>query len=135
MALSKSDRESVRLKFGGLCAYCGGVLPARWHVDHLEPVERKLEYVRGKGFVATGEFHRPENDRLDNMMPACPPCNINKHSFSIEQWRAAIANHMAALNAHHSPYRMIKAYGLIKETGLPVTFHFERIATLSIKDS
>ncbi|AZC19588.1 Phage-associated homing endonuclease [Pseudomonas sp. CMR5c] len=42
MRLKKSEREQVRLKYGGHCAYCGVLLGDRWHADHLEPVVREL---------------------------------------------------------------------------------------------
>ena len=125
MKITKADRELVRLKFGGRCAYCGCDLPARWHVDHLEPVERKTQYVRGKGFRATGEMWRPENHRLDNLMPSCPSCNISKHSFSLESWRMLLAKHLDSLNSYHKIYRLVKTYGLVKETGKAIVFYFE----------
>ncbi len=42
MRLKKAEREQVRLKYGGRCAYCGVVLGDRWHADHLAPVVREL---------------------------------------------------------------------------------------------
>jgi hypothetical protein len=128
MKLTKTQREQLRMKFGGKCAYCGCDLPERWHADHVEAVQRKLDYVRGKGFVATSEMYRPQNDRIENMMPSCPPCNISKHSMSLESWRGWLAGHVNSLNAFHPIYRLAKAYGLIQETGNPVVFYFERIS-------
>lgn len=87
--LSKSEREQLRLKYLGRCAYCGDRLGDRWHADHadhFEPVEHKLQHARGKGFVPTGEAWRPENHRLENMMPSCPSCNIDKHNMSLKDW-------------------------------------------------
>lgn len=35
------ERDRIKAKFGGRCAYCGEVLPDKgWHVDHAEPVGR-----------------------------------------------------------------------------------------------
>lgn len=122
MRLTKAQREQVRMKFGGKCAYCGCVLPDRWHADHMEPV------LRGVGSAVTGlPMARMENDRIDNMMPSCPPCNISKQSMSLESWRGWLAGHVNSLNAYHPIYRLAKAYGLIQETGKPVVFYFERI--------
>jgi 5-methylcytosine-specific restriction endonuclease McrA len=125
MRLTKAQREQVRMKFGGKCAYCGCDLPERWHADHMEAVDRKFKYVPGKGAVLTGEMWKPENDTIENMVPACPPCNISKHSMTLEQWRGWLAGHVKSLNAYHPIYRLAKAYGLIKETGVPVAFYFE----------
>lgn len=40
MRLKKAEREQVRLKYGGHCAYGGVLLSVRWHADHREPVIR-----------------------------------------------------------------------------------------------
>lgn len=64
-----------------------------------------------------------------NMMPACPPCNISKGPLSLDGWRKWLDGHVRSLNAHNTPYRLAKAYGLIQETGKPVTFYFESIAS------
>jgi hypothetical protein len=125
MKLTKAEREQVRQKFGGRCAYCGKPLGDRWHADHFEPVERKLQYVRGKGLVATGEFHRPQNDRLENMMPACPPCNIDKHSLPLEAWRTKLQQACAVLTRNNPTYRHALRFGLLTETEARVVFHFE----------
>jgi len=127
--LSKADRETVRMKFGGKCAYCGCDLPERWHADHFEPVVRELKFRQrndGTHRLESGKPSRPEFDTIDNHMPACPRCNISKSSLTIEQWRGWIVGHVKALSAHHTPYNIAKAYGLIVETGAPVKFYFEK---------
>lgn len=126
-ALTKKERQAVFDKYGGRCAYCGCELPARWHADHLLPVERELTYLRGVGLRPTGNAHRPENHCITNMMPACPPCNISKHSLSLDGWRKWLEGHVRSLNAHNTPYRLAKAYGLLVETGKSVTFYFETL--------
>lgn len=36
MALTKKQREKLRMKFGGRCAYCGCELPEKgWHAGHV----------------------------------------------------------------------------------------------------
>lgn len=123
MRLSASDREIVRAKFGGRCAYCGCELGARWHADHFEAVRR--------GAWCGQPTERPENHRLDNMMPACAPCNLSKHAQSLESWRIWLAGHVVSLNRDHSIYRLCKAFGLVQETGAPIRFYFEECAALS----
>lgn len=125
MKLTKAQREILRNKFGGKCAYCGGDLPARWHADHLKPIERKLIRTE-RGLTSSTECHRPENDCIENLMPSCPPCNISKAGLSIENWREWLLGHVRAFNAHSAPYRLCKAYGLIVETGNPIKFYFEQ---------
>uniref|UniRef100_UPI003F5084CE HNH endonuclease n=1 Tax=Caballeronia sp. LjRoot34 TaxID=3342325 RepID=UPI003F5084CE len=111
--------------FDGRCAYCGEPLADRWHADHVEPV------MRGVGSYWSGlPAARMENHRIDNMMPACAPCNISKATFSIDQWRLIIAGHVAVLDRNQPTYRLAKKYGLISETKKPVEFYFERIAAI-----
>lgn len=133
MALSKKQRELLKNKFGGRCAYCGCVLGDKWHADHLEPVIRLSEVVRVNkpnqtyAFRPTGKMLRPENNREDNYMPACIACNIHKTSMGLESFRKCLQGHLESLNrvANYSIYRHAKRFGLIAETPKQVVFHFE----------
>lgn len=126
--LSKAEREQVRRMFDGRCAYCGEPLPARWHVDHIEPVMRAAVSVKTPAGwrLRAGPMLNPERDTADNYMPACPPCNISKSTFSVEQWRQSLQRHLDSLNSYTPIYRMVKRFGLIAETGAAVIFYFER---------
>lgn len=117
-ALTKAQRAIVRAKYDGHCAYCGVTLPERWHVDHLEAVQR-MDWIGGPAL-------KPENHRMDNFMPACVPCNLSKGPMPLEEWRKWIAGHVNSLNAHHSIYRTVKSFGLVIETGASVNFYFEQ---------
>jgi hypothetical protein len=128
MKLTKAQRATLREMFGGRCAYCGCELGERWHADHVEAVQRKLQYVRGVGFKATGEVWCPENDHIGNLMPACVPCNIDKHSSSLEDWRHGLQRTHEVLRKNASRYRHGLRFGLITENTGPVVFYFERFA-------
>lgn len=128
MALSKAERKLLREKFNGRCAYCGGLLGERWHADHIEHVERELKHVPGRGLIATGKMHRPERDTLENMNPACPPCNIDKHSLSLEEWRKMIQRSNDVLMRDVSTFRRAVRYGLVSLKDEPVLFYFEKLA-------
>jgi hypothetical protein len=125
MRLGKVDREKIRCLFGGRCAYCGTILGARWHADHVEAVERKLAVVDGR-IVTTGEFHRPERDTIANLWPSCAPCNIDKHTFSLENWRQKLQQACDVLTRNQPTYRHALRFGLVQETGARVVFYFER---------
>ena len=129
LRLTKAQRAALREKFGGLCAYCGQPLGDRWHADHIESVQRKLEYVRGKGFVPTGEMYRPEHDHIDNLAPACAPCNIDKHAMSLEDWREKLARTLEVFQRNYPTYRHALRFGMLEERPKPVVFHFEQFAT------
>jgi 5-methylcytosine-specific restriction endonuclease McrA len=129
--LTSAQRDELRLKYDGLCAYCGEPLPDRWHADHVEPVVRAVETKRsaaGQWKLVSGPARHPERDVIENHNPACAPCNISKGQLSIEQWRSWLAGHIKSLNAHHPTYRISKRYGLIVETGAPAVFYFEKSA-------
>lgn len=127
LRLSKAQRAALHGMFDGVCAYCGHPLGERWHADHFEAIERKMAIIGGK-FVSTSECYKPENDTIENFRPSCAPCNISKATLDIEQWRLWLSGHLGALNRNQSTYRLMKAYGLVVETGALVVFHFERIA-------
>ncbi len=129
--MNKTEREIVFNKYGGKCAYCGEPLQKGWHVDEIEPVRRnysedwdadKRRYVRRH----VGEMH-PERFNIDNQNPACPSCNINKHSDSLEQFRQLIQGFMKHLNERNTQYKIAKRYGLVKEDIKPVVFYFETL--------
>jgi hypothetical protein len=127
MKLTKAQRAALREKFGGRCAYCGQPLGDKWHADHIEPVERKMKYVSGIGLVSTGEMHRPHRDTVENMNPACPPCNIDKHSMTLEDWRGMIARSNDVLTRDVSTFRRAVRYGLVTLAPKPVVFYFETL--------
>lgn len=151
--MKKSDRELIFNKFNGHCAYCGCELEKGWHVDELLPCERKYKYIEAhwknkttneKCFSFSGirrnpdEWIRvnskqipdgcryPERLVIDNQMPACASCNINKHSLNLEEFRSLIQGFMKHLNELNTQYKIAKRYGLVKEDIKPIIFYFEQ---------
>jgi 5-methylcytosine-specific restriction endonuclease McrA len=129
--MTKADRQVVFDKYGGRCAYCGCGLTKGWHVDELKPVRRlyedHYEKVDGKHKWSTrliGYTH-PDRLHIDNQMPACASCNINKHSGSLEEFRALISGFMKHLNEVSTQYKIAKRYGLVTENVKPIVFYFE----------
>jgi len=127
--LTKAEREQVRQKYGGRCAYCGEPLQARWHADHFEPVLRRTEIARkdGRAYWKSGPPTRPERDVAANHMPSCPPCNIDKHAMSLQSWREKLARTLEVLNRNYPTFRHAVRFGLVQETNHPITFYFERV--------
>lgn len=153
--MTKSQRQEVFNKYGGKCAYCGCELVKGWHVDELLPVRRNYKWtkahwalpdgteVKSNSFteeegiergikwvhskqVPDGCMH-PERLHINNQMPACASCNINKHSMSLEEFRALISGFMKHLNEVSTQYKIAKRYGFIQETIKPVVFYFETL--------
>jgi 5-methylcytosine-specific restriction endonuclease McrA len=152
--MNKKDRQIIFDKFNGHCAYCGEPLVKGWHVDELMPCERKYKYVSSHWLnVVTGETSfsggrwmsrntewvyvkgksipdgckYPERLIIENQMPACASCNINKHSLSLEEFRSLIQGFMKHLNELNTQYKIAKRYGLVKEDIKPIVFYFETI--------
>lgn len=136
--MKKADREKVFNKYRGKCAYCGCDLQKGWHVDHVEPCRRLTEskmveqrstgvYPRYKFVTKVVGYVNPSANHIDNYMPSCPSCNINKHGFTIEQFRNHITGYLNSLNLRMVQYKMVKKYGLIEETGKQVVFYFETV--------
>ena len=127
--MKKEIRLKVWHKYNGKCAYCGCELQKGWHVDELKPVKRNFTYDKNKGtFKATGDCLHPERFNIDNQMPSCPSCNINKHSMSFEEFRNLITGFMKHLNNVNTQYKIAKRYGLVNETIKPIVFYFERVS-------
>lgn len=116
MKLNKQQREQLKQKFGGRCAYCGDLLSDRWHADHIEPIVRNW---------TNGTCERPENNRIDNFNPSCSSCNIVKNSLSLENFRQLIGGFIKSLNRDSTQYKFSKRYGLIEEKEAEVKFFFE----------
>lgn len=117
MKIRKEERIRVKGKFNGCCAYCGEKLGSRWEVDHLLPLLRNHDNT----------CKYPERHNFDNFMPACVPCNRDKKTFTIEQWRAYIFNKIEVLNRDSATYRHAKRFGLLNETDMDVVFYFEKV--------
>lgn len=146
--MDKKTRQLIFDKFGGKCAYCGCDLEKGWHVDEIEPVRRNYEWVPGhwsnggtnymseQELFALGSkwvegrdvfvsYTHPERLNIDNQMPACASCNINKHSDSLETFRSLIQGFRKHLNELNTQYKISKRYGLIQEVNKPIVFYFE----------
>lgn len=135
--MNKKERQQIFDKYNGRCAYCGCDLQKGWHVDHAEPIRRGLKYKKdangkylydenGEHFKEYYETH-PDRNVVQNYMPACVSCNINKRSDTIEQFRKNIQGYLNSLNLRMVQYKMVKKYGLVQETNKPVIFHFETV--------
>lgn len=152
--MNKKDRQILFDKYNGRCAYCGCELNKYWQVDHVEPVNRIQKrvpgYYRNK---ETGEkvekmpefkwymthervndkyvfdkFLNPENDTVENSLPACRSCNITKSNFNLEEFRQWIQGTCKQLDKNNNAsYKFGKRFGLIQETPKEIIFYFETL--------
>jgi 5-methylcytosine-specific restriction endonuclease McrA len=130
MKLGKKRRAELKQKFGGHCAYCGTLLGDRWQADHVAPVWRASKWVsnpdgRSSKCVPTGELLRPENDTIENLVPACGPCNNDKFNLTLDQWRTRLEDLLGVCERNHSAFRHALRFGLLVPQPRPIVFFFE----------
>jgi hypothetical protein len=118
--LTKAQRDQLRQMFGGRCAYCGCELSAKgWHADHVEPIYR--------GWFSGERSRFEEKDSIDNLFPACAPCNIWKSVMSMETFRASVAQQVDAARKYSASFRMAERFGLVAQVKTKVVFYFETL--------
>lgn len=129
--ITKLQRAELRMKFGGKCAYCGCNLPEKgWHADHVEPIRRDFDVVYSPKHGAhvsksNGKALNPELHAIENLYPACAPCNLFKSTWSIEGMRKEIARQIERARAYSVNFRTAERFKLIEVTDKPVIFWFE----------
>ena len=125
---SKRQREALRAMFDGRCAYCGEVMD-KMHADHVQPVIRITTDAWGTPLPASEcRMVKAERNTVENMMPACGPCNISKGGHTLEGWRDLLARSAEIVAREKSIFRAGVRFGLISVTKKPVEFHFEEVA-------
>ena len=119
--MSKVQRTDIYRKYGGRCAYCGRIIALEdMQIDHLVPKNRTLsdadlrELGKQRG-----------SDDIDNLMPACRPCNYRKGALSLEDFRNALQRGQICCRRDFT-YRMMVQYGLVVEMPAEVVFYFEK---------
>jgi hypothetical protein len=131
--ISKKDREIVRLKFNGLCAYSGTKLEDDWQIDHVKPL------IRNWG---TNTAMCEENHNIDNMFPVQKIINHYKGSLVLETFRtwylAGLHERLKKLPKNPKVKRSIKRkkyllkvaeyFGITVDKPFEGTFYFERVS-------
>jgi 5-methylcytosine-specific restriction endonuclease McrA len=78
MYISKKNREIIKNKYGGKCAYSGTDLLPDWQVDHIKPLIRHPF----SGEPMFGDAHH-----IDNMVPCQRIINHYKGSLDLQTFR------------------------------------------------
>lgn len=126
--LTKAERNEVFLKYKGRCTYCGEPLKKGWHADHILPIDRNFHWNSEKyRFESDGTCRNAHNNTLENHTPSCASCNIQKNSYSVEDFRENIKQFVNSLNLYSTQYKFAKRYGLVSENDLDVVFFFENV--------
>lgn len=77
--ISKKNRELIRLKFDGKCAYSGTDLDDDWQVDHIKPIKRD-RWRKGKAL-------HEEHHVIENMYPTQRVINKYKGTLDLDTFR------------------------------------------------
>jgi 5-methylcytosine-specific restriction endonuclease McrA len=108
-------RTTIHNKYNGRCAYCGKEITIKqMHIDHIHP-----------RFLKHHLIDKDIND-IENLNPACAPCNLWKSTYTIEEFRRQIEMQVGRLRNHQGGFRLAERFNQIHETGEPVIFWFER---------
>lgn len=123
----KIDREKIKKKFGGRCAYCGEKLSDNWNIDHViakSIFKKVIEENSQPAFLKHLKINDVNHD--DNLFPSCGSCNRYKDSYTLRQFRKELSSLIRRLNERITIYRIAKRFGLIKEVEKKVVFYFEK---------
>jgi len=110
------DRELIRAKFGGRCAYCGQLLDKVFHIDHVAPIFRGWDTKPSRA----GE------DTSDNLVPACPRCNRWKSTYTLEDFRFEISKQIERMRRDSPSFRLAEDFGQVVVINKPIVFWFEK---------
>ena len=126
--MTKEKRQEIYNKYDGHCYLCGCELKKGWHIDHVIPIIRKYSYeVKNNKSVKVFTVLNPENENIDNLMPACASCNINKRAKSIDEFRDFIYYMYESLKERNVNYQVCERYGLITaDEQKEIKFYFEQ---------
>jgi len=129
---TKAQREALRAKFDGRCAYCGGEIGRVMHADHMDPCIRITTDQWSRPLPAEDRrMVKPERNTVANMMPACAPCNLHKGGYPLEDWRALLQRSAEIVRRQTSTFRAGERFGVIVVSDARVLFYFERRAGTS----
>lgn len=132
MYISKKDREFIKQKFGGKCAYSGTELEPDWQVEHIKPVVRNW-------WTNTSMFEEAHN--LDNMVPVQKLINHYKGSIRLEEFRAWLLGglHLRLKKVPKNPrtekgakkkayiLKIASYFGITEDTPFSGKFYFETL--------
>ncbi len=122
-------REEVYAKFGGRCAYCGTEITIKqMQVDHVVPLYRGSSDKNLAGVPGITDARIRGTNAMENLFPACAPCNRLKVCYTLEEFRVEVAEQAVRLRKYNCQYRHLLRFDRIVENEGPVVFWFEAVA-------
>lgn len=122
--LWREKKESVLVKYGSRCAYCGCELTMdTLQIDHIIPKNDFLDYLKARQLREAGI----KRDDISNLNPACTPCNNSKGTCTIENFRDRLEYVVNRLRNDTPHFVLAEKYGMITVTPKKVVFYFETL--------
>lgn len=132
MYVSKKDRETIRLKFNGRCAYSGTPLEPDWQIDHVKPIVRNW-------WNNTALF--PNDHNIENMFPVQKRINNYKSSTDLETFRTWLLGGLherlkklpknpktvKSIKHKESMLKIASYFNITPDTPFSGVFYFERV--------
>jgi 5-methylcytosine-specific restriction endonuclease McrA len=116
------NRETIKQKYNGLCAYTGKPLSKDWQIDHVTPK------VNGA------------NNELNNLLPACRKVNLYKGCRNLEEFRYLMitfhvrlaklpkkTNRPETMNRIKSMHEIARLFDITPEKPFEGKFYFEKL--------
>lgn len=104
------DRDLIRKKFEGRCAYCGVQLSQERRGDNA----LQIDHVHPRHLGGTND--------VDNLVPACRRCNHYKKTFGVEEFRRELSLVPGRLAKSQPTFRLAQRHGLIIVTDTQPAF-------------
>ena len=125
MAIKKSVRERVYVKFGGHCAYCGRPIEMKqMQVDHYLPQCKEKFYLRR----CKKDVHAEEN-----LMPTCRRCNHYKRARTPKQFKELMKTLHERLEAIYI-LKIAVDFGMASIQPFDGLFYFEKLTAQADKE-
>jgi 5-methylcytosine-specific restriction endonuclease McrA len=132
------DRDKVKSKFNGLCAYTGKPLCDDWQVDHITPKSSVIWFQPEETRLQFGiKNNNPDN--IDNLLPCLRIINHYKRDMNLESFRKYMksfhvrlsklpkkTNSTKAIKRIEYMNNVANAFGIDINNGFDGLFFFER---------
>ncbi|WP_156964242.1 hypothetical protein [Trabulsiella guamensis] len=99
------------------------------YIDHLAmPTIRvgSKSRVNGAAVAAWVRQYGITHAYLENLFPACAPCNLLKTSYSLEMFRKQVSLQVERGRKSSMNFRTAERFGLVEVIEKPVVFWFEQ---------
>ena len=111
-------RFQIFEKYSGKCAYCGVSLQlSKFHVDHI---------ISKQHYQTSHRTFDKSANKIDNLNPSCPSCNLIKKHLSVEDFRKKVENIPIFFFNNYHLFRAGMRFSNLTISTEKVIFYFEK---------